>query len=99
MTTIIDCLYFNLELLEYTIAVDTNSGFSRGFVEIHQEVAKWLRRYGLESQEIMSEVQTELFSISTLWIRLCVTTIPHVYDDPDIIKLLFNDHNYRLSES
>ena len=61
MTTIIDCLYFNLELLEYTIAVDTNSGFSRGFVEIHQEVVKWLRRYGLESQEIMSEVQTELF--------------------------------------
>ena len=39
------------------------------------------------------------FSISTLWIRLCVTTIPHVYDDPDIIKFLFNDHNYRLSES
>ena len=37
MTTIIDCLYFNLELLEYTIAVDTNSGLSRGFVEIHQE--------------------------------------------------------------
>ena len=37
MTTIIDCLYFNLELLEYTIAVNTDSGLSRGFVKIHQE--------------------------------------------------------------